>query len=56
MQTDRRPLLENRVIYLFMRAIRVQYSDSTVDFDLDVHDEMLRNTLGYLSTTFRILY
>lgn len=53
-QTVRRHLLERRLVYLFMRAIRVQYADSSVDFD--VYDELLRSNLNYLSAMFQVIY
>ena len=53
-QTVRRHLLENRVAYLFMRTVRVQYADSTVDFD--EHDEMHINNIDYLTNMFRVIY
>lgn len=37
-----------------MRAIRVQYADSSVDFD--VYDELLRSNLNYLSAMFQVIY
>lgn len=56
MQTERRLQLENQMLYLFMRTIWVQYGDSTVDSDLDEHDDSLKTTFDYLAATFRLLY
>ena len=55
LHSNRHFLLEQQIIFLFMRTINIQYRDMTVDIDFK-DDFQLNSIFEYLYSMYRLLY